>query len=78
MKCEWALLYIERWLTASMEKDGKLVERIRGTPQGGVISPLLANLSYIMRLISGWRGHIPTFLGVAMRTTVRHEGAKRR
>jgi hypothetical protein len=41
---KWALLYIERWLTASMEKDGELIERTRGTPQGGVISPILANL----------------------------------
>ena len=42
--CKWALLYIERWLTAPMEKDGKLLERSRGTPQGGVISPILSNL----------------------------------
>jgi len=41
---KWALLYIERWLTASMEKDGELIERTRGTPQGGVISPVLSNL----------------------------------
>jgi group II intron reverse transcriptase/maturase len=44
VKCEWALLYIERWLTAPMERDGKLVARTRGTPQGGVISPILSNL----------------------------------
>ena len=42
--CNWALLYIERWLTAPMERDGVRVERTRGTPQGGVISPILANL----------------------------------
>lgn len=43
--CRWALLYIERWLKAPMQMaDGNLVERERGTPQGGVISPLLANL----------------------------------
>lgn len=43
--CRWALLYIERWLSAPVQmKDGSLVERERGTPQGGVISPLLANL----------------------------------
>src|SRR5499433_1916384 len=43
--CKWALLYIERWLTAPMEHaDGMKVERTRGTPQGGVISPILANL----------------------------------
>lgn len=41
----WALLYIERWLKAPMEiADGQRVDRTRGTPQGGVISPLLANL----------------------------------
>jgi RNA-directed DNA polymerase len=41
----WALLYIERWLTAPMlEEDGAMVERKRGTPQGGVVSPILANL----------------------------------
>jgi RNA-directed DNA polymerase len=44
VKCKWALLYMERWLTAPMEKDGVLMERSRGTPQGGVISPILSNL----------------------------------
>lgn len=43
--CKWILLYIERWLKAPFQKeDGTLVERTQGTPQGGVISPLLANL----------------------------------
>jgi RNA-directed DNA polymerase len=42
--CQWAVLYIERWLTAPMEKDGARIERSRGTPQGGVISPILSNL----------------------------------
>lgn len=43
--CRWALLYIERWLAASVQMpNGSIVERERGTPQGGVISPLLANL----------------------------------
>ena len=40
VQCKWALLYIERWLTAPMEKDGERTERTRGTPQGGVISPV--------------------------------------
>lgn len=41
----WVLLYIERWLKAPMQdEEGRLVERHRGTPQGGVVSPLLANL----------------------------------
>jgi RNA-directed DNA polymerase len=42
--CTWALLYIERWLTAPMEQNGNRIERTRGTPQGGVVSPILANL----------------------------------
>lgn len=41
----WILLYVERWLTAQMEEvDGRVTQRTKGTPQGGVISPLLANL----------------------------------
>jgi group II intron reverse transcriptase/maturase len=42
--CKWALLYIERWLTAPMvQEEGTRIERICGTPQGGVVSPILAN-----------------------------------
>jgi RNA-directed DNA polymerase len=42
---DWILLYIERWLVAPFETgDGTRVSRERGTPQGGVISPLLMNL----------------------------------
>ena len=45
VQCKWALLYIERWLKAPMElEDGTRVERTCGTPQGGVISPILSNL----------------------------------
>ncbi|MBB4189827.1 RNA-directed DNA polymerase [Sinorhizobium terangae] len=43
VKCSWALLYIERWLTAPMEKNGEVIERTRGTSQGGVVSPILSN-----------------------------------
>jgi len=43
--CTWVLLYIERWLKAPVQmEDGSVVPRTAGTPQGGVISPLLANL----------------------------------
>jgi RNA-directed DNA polymerase len=43
--CRWVLLYIERWLKAPVQmEDGSIVPRTAGTPQGGVISPLLANL----------------------------------
>ena len=42
--CPWVLLYIERWLKAPVQMaDGSLVARERGTPQGGVISPILSN-----------------------------------
>lgn len=42
----WAKLYIYRWLTAPiLTKSGELLAKQgKGTPQGGVISPLLANL----------------------------------
>lgn len=43
--CKWVVLYIERWLTVPVQlPDGTLQARDKGTPQGGVISPLLANL----------------------------------
>jgi RNA-directed DNA polymerase len=43
--CSWVLLYIERWLTAPVQqKDGVLRPRTKGTPQGGIVSPILANL----------------------------------
>jgi RNA-directed DNA polymerase len=42
---KWILLYVERWLKAPAQlADGTQVLREQGTPQGGVISPLLANL----------------------------------
>ena len=40
----WVLLYIERWLTAPLQQGDVLLERSQGTPQGGVISPVLSNL----------------------------------
>lgn len=42
---KWLHLYIERWLKAPLQlEDGTLKARSAGTPQGGVVSPLLANL----------------------------------
>jgi group II intron reverse transcriptase/maturase len=43
---KWCLMYIERWLQMPVQtKSGELIQKQgKGTPQGGVISPLLANL----------------------------------
>lgn len=44
-ECKWTLLYIKRWLNADVVlPNGKIQKRPVGTPQGGVISPLLANI----------------------------------
>lgn len=41
----WVRLYVARWLRAPVQRpDGTQAARTEGTPQGGVISPLLANL----------------------------------
>ncbi len=52
--CKWVVLYLERWLKAPVSMpDGTLVHRGRGTPQGAVVSPALANLflHYAFRLL---------------------------
>lgn len=56
----WVVLYIERWLSAPVQMaDGTLTARTKGTPQGGVISPLLANL-YLHYAFDSWmRRHYP-------------------
>lgn len=51
---KWVLLYVERWLKAGIEQeDGSIADRTKGTPQGGVISPLLANL-YLDHAFDKW------------------------
>jgi len=61
--CRWILLYIERWLKAPAQlAEGTLVERSKGTPQGGVISPLLANLFLHYALDDWMRGNQPNLL----------------
>jgi len=50
----WMLLYIERWLKAPAQlEDGTLVPRDKGTPQGGVASPLLANI-FLHHVFDSW------------------------
>lgn len=52
---KWVLMYVERWLTMPIiREDGEKEERKgKGTPQGGVISPILANL-YLHYALDIW------------------------
>jgi RNA-directed DNA polymerase len=51
---KWVLMYVERWLKAGVEQeDGSITARTQGTPQGGVISPLLANI-YLHHAFDKW------------------------
>ena len=51
---KWVLLYSERWLKAGIEQaDGSIAARVKGTPQGGVVSPLQANL-YLHHAFDMW------------------------
>ncbi len=44
-KDRWVLLYVRRWLQSGIvQENGEQIDRLTGTPQGGVISPLLANI----------------------------------
>jgi RNA-directed DNA polymerase len=52
-KEKWTLLYIERWLKVPIQHKKRLEQRTRGTPQGGVISPLLSNL-YMHYTVDEW------------------------
>ena len=56
----WVLLYVERWLNAAIQlPDGKLEQHSSGIPQGGVVSPLLANL-FLHYACDRWlQTHIP-------------------
>jgi group II intron reverse transcriptase/maturase len=58
--CKWVLLYVERWLEAPVQMpDGTLEDRRKGIPQGGVISPLLANLFLHYALDKWMERHFP-------------------
>ena len=47
------LRYVRRFLIAGVMEDGKYLESDRGTPQGGLISPVLANV-YLHYVLDTW------------------------
>lgn len=52
-KERWIQMYVLRWLKSPMQMpDGSVKKRWKGTPQGGVISPLLANM--FLHVVFDW------------------------
>lgn len=47
------LRYIVRFLKAGILEDGQIKESVKGTPQGGLISPILANV-YLHYVLDSW------------------------
>ena len=63
-QCPWILLYLTRWLEAPAQvEDGTLVPRTKGTPQGGVVSPLLANI-FLHLAFDDWMRRIPSWRAI--------------
>ena len=51
---KWIVMYVERWLKAPIvQEDDSMTYPGKGTPQGGVISPLLSNL-YLHYAFDKW------------------------
>jgi len=54
------IFYVKRWLFAPIEKEnGEIHQRTKGTPQGGVISPLLSNLFLHVAFDKWFEKHFP-------------------
>ena len=59
--CRWVRLYVDRWLQAlTITEAGEVKARQRGTPQGGVLGPLLLNLFLHYALDRWLRRELPT------------------
>jgi RNA-directed DNA polymerase len=55
---KWVMLYAHRWLKAGVEQeDGSIIARTKGTPQGGVASPLFANI-YLHHAFDKWMDEV--------------------
>ena len=59
------LKLLRQWLEAGVLEDGSIRETLAGTPQGGVISPLLANI-YLNAMDRAWHAEAQ-HLGVLVR-----------
>ncbi len=69
-KEKWVELYVERWLKApAQDEDGQVLERDRGTPQGGVSSHCWRICFCTTRLICGCDGNGRICRSSGMRTT---------
>jgi retron-type reverse transcriptase len=60
------LKLLRQWLEAGVMEEGRVRNPVAGTPQGGVISPLLANI-YLHVLDAAWERH-----GAELGTLVRY------
>lgn len=59
------LRLIRGWLKAGVVVEGKVENPVRGTPQGGVISPLLSNI-FLHEVDRQWSGDHPAMVGVRL------------
>jgi RNA-directed DNA polymerase len=55
---KWVLRLIRWWLEAGILQEGQVRKPVTGTPQGGVLSPLLANI-YLHPVDAHWKQRHP-------------------